>query len=100
MNKRTIITAIASVIAFILLTINTLAGTDFQMSEEVIQSIAILIFVGISWAASHWFNQDYTSVANKITPIMRMAKKLEKQGDLTLLDQIMRLVEGGDDDDN
>lgn len=103
MNKETIITAIASVIAFILVVINTLAGTDYQIPEDVIISIATLIFAGAMWFVSHYWNQDYTSVAQKMTPIMRKIKALEKCGDLRLLDQIEHLLdewEGGDEDDD
>ena len=103
MNKETIITAIASVIAFILVVINTLAGTDFQIPEDVIFSIATLIFAGGMWFVSHYWNQDYTAVAQKMTPIMRKIKALEKCGDLRLLDQIEHLIdewEGGEEDDD
>ena len=103
MNKETIITAIASVIAFILVVLNTLAGTDYQIPEDVIFSIATLIFAGGMWFVSHYWNQDYTSVAQKMTPIMRKIKALEKCGDLRLLDQIEHLLdewEGGDEDDD
>jgi len=92
MNK-TIITAIASIIAFILLVINTFAGTNFQVNEDVLISVATLIFAGAMWFISHYWNQDYSNVAKKVTPIMRKIKKLEKEGDLTLFDQMLQLVE-------
>ena len=49
MNRQTLITAIASVIAFILLVINTIAGTNFSMSEDVITSVATLLSVAVMW---------------------------------------------------
>lgn len=92
MNKETLITAIASVIAFILVCINTLAGTDFQIPEDVIFSIATLIFAGGMWFVSHYWNQDYSEVARVITPIMRKVKILVKHGDRRLLEQIIQLA--------
>lgn len=86
MNKETIITAIASVIAFVLLCINTLAGTNFQMGADVTTSIATLLFAGGMWAVSHYYNQDYTSTARKFTKAMRRAKKLVEEGDATMED--------------
>lgn len=103
MNKKTMITAITSVIAFILLVINTIAGTNIEIAPDVLTSIATLIFAGIMWFISNYWNQDYSHVAMKITPIMRKIKILEKNGDLRLLDQIENLIaewEDGDENDN
>lgn len=103
MNKKTLATAIASVIAFVLLVINTFAGTNLSVPEDVINAIATLLAVGIMWFISHYFNQDYSEVAQKMTPIMRKIKKLVELGDLRLLDQIEHLIdewEGGDEDDD
>ena len=100
MNKRTLITAIASIITFVLLCINTIAGTNLTVSEDVITSISTLLAVGVLWAISHYYNQDYSMVARKMTPIMRKIKKLVKAGDLTLLDAIEKLLEDwGNEDD-
>ena len=85
-NKETIITAIASVIAFILLTINTIAGTNFDVGSDVTTSIATLVFAGVMWFISHYWNQDYTATADKFTRAMRKAKKLAEEGDATLED--------------
>ena len=100
MDKRTLITAIASAITFALLCINTIAGTNLTMSEDVITSISTLLAVGVMWFISHYYNQDYSMVARKMTPIMRKIKKMVKAGDLTLLDAIEKLLEdwGGEDD--
>ena len=103
MRKETLATAIASVIAFVLLVINTFAGTNLSVPEDVLMSIATLLAAGIMWAISHYYNQDYSEVAQKMTPIMRKIKKLAEQGDLRLLDQIEHLIdewEGGDEDDD
>jgi hypothetical protein len=101
MNK-TLATAIASVIAFILLVINTIAGTNFAIPEDVLSSIAVLLAGGVMWFISHWYNQDYTSVAKKMTPLMRKIKELERVGDLRLLDNIQRVIDEweGEDNDN
>lgn len=100
MNKQTLVTAIASLIAFVILCINTIAGTNLEVSEDVITSIATLLAVGVMWFISHYYNQDYSMVARKMTPIMRKIKKLVKAGDLTLLDAIERLVEEWSDEDD
>lgn len=100
MNK-TLATAIASVIAFILLVINTIAGTNFSIPEDVLSSIAVLLAAGFMWLISNYYNQDYTKVAKRITPIMRKIKELEKAGDLRLLDKIQHVIdewEGEKDD--
>lgn len=97
MNKNTLITAIASAIAFILLVIKMLTGIDFTISTDVITAIATLIAAGGMWFVSHYFNQDYSKVAQIMTKIMRKLKKLEEMGDLTLLDQIQDLVDSWED---
>lgn len=98
MDKRTLITAVASVIAFIILCINTFAGTDIQVPEDVITSAATLLVVGGMWFVSHYFNQDYSEVARIMTPIMRKVKKLLKLGDTRLLEQIIELVNKWDEE--
>ena len=105
MDRKTkaLITAVASAIAFIILCINTFAGTNIQVPEDVINAIATLLAVGVMWFISHYFNQDYSGVAQKMTPITRKIKVLEKAGDLRLLDQIEHLIdewEGCDEDDD
>lgn len=97
MNRQTLVTAIASLIAFGLLCINTIAGTNLEVSEDVITSVATLLAVGVMWFISHYYNQDYSMVARKMTPIMRKIKKLVKAGDLTLLDAIEHLLEEWED---
>ena len=92
MNK-TLITAIASAIAFILLVINTLFKTDLTVDEEVITSIATLLACGVMWFISHYWNQDYTSTAKKFTKAMRTAKRLAREGDLALEDLVVAVVE-------
>lgn len=103
MKKETLVTAITSVIVFICLVIKMLTGVDFSVSSDVVTAIATLLASGIMWAISHWYNQDYSAVAQKMTPVMRKIKELEKVGDLRLLDQIEHLIdewEGGDEDDD
>ena len=105
MNRKTkaLITAVASAIAFIILCINMITGLTIELSPEMINAVATLIAVGIMWFISHYFNQDYSEVAQKMTPIMRKIKILVKQGDLRLLDQIEHLIdtwEGDDYDDD
>ena len=98
MDKRTLITAVASVIAFVILCINTFAGTDIQVPEDVINAVATLLAAGIMWTISHYFNQDYSEVARVITPIMRKIKTLVKHGDRRLLEQIVELAKEWDEE--
>lgn len=102
MSRKTkaLVTLIASVIAFILLVVNTLTGLKIELSPETINAIATLAAVGIMWFIGHYYNQDYSGVAGKMTPIMRKIKKLEKVGDLRLLDQIEHLIDTWEDDDD
>lgn len=99
MRKETLITAIASVIAFILVVIKMLTGIDFNISSDVITAFATLVAAGIMWFISHYYNQDYSKVAQRITPIMRKIKELEEQGDLRLLDQIQNLIDTWEEDE-
>lgn len=99
MNKQTLITAVASAIAFVLLVINTIAGTDIKVSEDVITSIATLVAVAITWAIGNYKNQDYTRTARNATKIMRKAKLLAKEGDNTLNDLLALAGEEVDSDD-
>lgn len=99
-KKKALVTAIASVIAFILLVINTFTGANIQLDPEMIESIATLLAVGIMWFIGNYYNQDYSNIAEKMTPIMRKIKVLEKQGDLRLLDQIENLIDTWEDDDD
>lgn len=98
MNKETLITAVASAIVFLILCINTFAGTNIHVPEDVINAIATLMAVGIMWFISHYFNQDYSKVARIMTPIMRKVKKLLKLGDTRLLEQIIELVNKWDEE--
>lgn len=100
MVNKTLITAIVSAIVFIILCINTIAGTNIQVNEEIIQSVAVLISVGVMWFISHYWNQDYTTVAKKYTKAMRKAKKLAKEGDNTLIDLIDAIIEESERDDD
>ena len=98
-KTKALVTLIASVIAFIALVINTFMGTNIELSPEMIESIATLLAVAIMWAISHYYNQDYSEVAEKMTPIMRKIKVLVKQGDLQLLDAIEHLIATWESDD-
>lgn len=98
-KRKALVTAIASVIAFILLVINTLTGLKIELSPETINAIATLAAVGIMWFIGNYYNQDYSKVAEKMTPIMRKIKILEKEGDLQLLDAIEHLIGTWESDD-
>lgn len=92
MNK-TLVNAVSATIIFILMAINLIAKTNFQLSEDALQTIATLIAVAISWFISLYWNQDFTKPAKKYTKVMRKAKKLLKEGDATLVDLIDAIIE-------
>ena len=96
MKNKTLATAITSIIVFILLVIKMITGIDFAVSEDVLTSLGVLIAAGIMWAISNYWNQDYSTVAKKITPLMRQIKELEKVGDLRLLDKIQHVIDEWD----
>lgn len=96
--KKTMVKTITAVIIFILLVINTLFNTNFEIPADVLESLAVLIATGVMWAISHYYNNDYSAIARKITPIMRKIKKIAKEGDLTLLDAIEHLVDEWSDE--
>ena len=98
-KTKALITLIASVIAFIILVINTFTGLKIELSPETIEATATLLAVGIMWFIGHYYNQDYSDIAGKMTPIMRKIKVLVKQGDLQLLDAIDHLIETWESDD-
>lgn len=99
--KKTMVKTITAGIIFILLVINTIFNTNFEIPADVLESLAVLIATGVMWAISHYYNNDYSAIARKITPIMRKIKKIAKEGDLTLLDAIEHLVdEWSDENDN
>lgn len=84
-----------------MLTINTIAGTNFTVGSDVTTSIATLVFAGVMWFVSHYWNQDYTRTAAKFTKAMRKAKKLAEEGDATMEDIIDALeAERSEEDDN
>lgn len=91
-SVRTVATAIASVIAYIILCLNTFKGLDISVNPELIEAGSILIATGVLWFISHYFNQDYSPVAIKITKVMRELKKLAKSGDAAAFDEIIEFV--------
>ena len=97
MRKETLITAIASIIAFILVVIKMLTGVEFNVDSDVITALATIIAAGIMWFISNYYNQDYSKVAQRMTPIMRTIKKLEEAGDARLLDQIQHVIDTWED---
>ncbi len=102
MKDKPLATAITSIIVFILLVIKMITGINFAVSEDVLTSLGVLIAAGIMWAISNYWNQDYSSVAKRITPLMRKIKELEKVGDLRLLDKIQNVIDEweGEEHDN
>lgn len=91
-DVRTVATAIASVFAYIILCLNTFKGLNISVNPEVIEAGSILIATGVLWFISHYFNQDYSPIARKITKVMRKLKKIAKTGDAAAFDEIMEYI--------
>ena len=92
MDEKTLATLIAAIITYGILAINTICNTNFEIPTDVLTSMSALIAAGIVWAISHYFNQDFTQISRRITPIMRKIKQMAKNGDLTVLDQIENII--------
>ena len=89
---KTVATAIASIFAYIALCLNTFKGVDVSISPDVIEAGSTLIAAGVLWFISHYFNQDYSPIAIKITKVMRKLKKIAKAGDAAAFDEIMEFI--------
>ena len=95
MNKETIITAIVTLIVAIF-DLLKIFGVCVPIEDNTIYTIVSLIVA----AVIYWRNQSWTNGGWKGTQIGRQIKLKEAEGDLTLHDKIVHLLEGGDDDDD
>lgn len=101
MNKgtqlRTVLRVAVSLQTAICLTTSAVTdlGSKSLMVAWVIFSIACDFAVAF---LTTYYNNDYTTVADKFTKAMRKAKELEADGDLTMQDEV-EIMLGGDEDD-
>lgn len=80
MNKETKIRTVASVLAFALVCVKSLWGVDLSeiFTPEVITTLATLIVAGVTWAISHYKNNDFTKEACEGTGYTRLLKEQNK----------------------
>lgn len=83
MNKETKIRTVASVLAFALVCVKSLWGVDLSeiFTPEVLTTLATLIVAGVTWAISHYKNNDYTKEACEGTGLTRYLKA-QKKGEI------------------
>lgn len=81
---------------FIMTAINLIrAIKSHDISQELIVALIYAFFGVLAW----FYNMPTSNENNEITPIMRKAKIMAKEGDLTLLDAIQHVAEGSEEDD-
>ena len=80
MNKETKIRTVVAVLVFALLCVKNLWGVDLSeiFTTEVLTTLATLIVTGVTWAISHWKNNDFTKEACEGTGYTRLLKEQKK----------------------
>lgn len=80
MNKETKIRTVGAIIVFALLCVKSLWGVDLSeiFTPEVITTLATLIVTGVTWAISHYKNNDFTKEACEGTGMTRLLKEMAK----------------------
>lgn len=94
MNKETIITAIVALIVAVFDLLKVF-GFYVPIEDDTIYTFVSLIVC----AVIYWRNQSWTKGGWKGTQIGRAIKRAEKQGDLTLHDEVEHLLKGAEHDD-
>lgn len=81
---------------FIMTAINLIrAIKSHDISQELIVALIYALFGVLAW----FYNMPTSNENNEITPIMRKAKRMAKNSDMTLLDAIQHVAEGSEEDD-
>lgn len=93
MNKETIITAIVTLIVAIF-DLLKICGVNVPIDNDAIYTVVSLVVA----AVIYWRNQSWTRGGWTGTKIGRKIKELEKQGDLTLHDEVEAML-GGEEND-
>lgn len=82
---------------FVMTAINLIKAIKSQdITEDIIVAVIYAFFGVLAW----FYNMPTSGENDALTLIMRRIKKMSKNGDLTLYDEIMHVVEGGDEDDD
>lgn len=94
MNKETIITAIVALIVAVFDLLKVF-GIYVPIEDDTIYTVVSLIVC----AVIYWRNQSWTKGGWVGTQIGRAIKEAEKQGDLTLHDEVEQMLKGEEHDD-
>ena len=94
MNKETIVTTIVALVVAIFDLLN-IFGVVVPIEDNTIYTIVSLIVAGVIY----WRNQSWTRGGWAGTQIGRAIKQAEKEGELTLLDNVEHLLKGEENDD-
>ena len=94
MNKETIITAIVTLIVAVF-DLLKICGVNVPIDNDAVYTIVSLIVA----AVIYWRNQSWTRGGWAGTQIGRAIKEAERNGDLTLHDEVEQLLKGEEDDD-
>lgn len=81
---------------FIMTAINLIKAIKSQdVSQDLVVALIYAFFGVLAW----FYNMPTSNENNEITPIMRKAKRMAKNGDMTLLDEIQHVAGGSEEDD-
>lgn len=82
MNRRTQISTIVAIVAYVNMVLAVMDVSAFDGHPKALFAYKVLaaLFAAIAWVNSHYFNQDFTQIANEHTGRMRQ-EKLEAQED-------------------
>lgn len=76
MNGETKVRTVVAILAYLLVWVKTMWGVDLSelFTPEVLESIAVLLIAGVSWATSHYKNNDFSEEGCEGTGLTRMLK--------------------------
>ena len=94
MNRETLITAIVALIVAVF-DLLKICGVNVPIDNDAIYTVVSLIVAGVIY----WRNQSWTRGGWAGTRIGREIKRAEKNGDLTLHDEIEHMLKEKENDD-
>lgn len=93
MTTETIKRTIVGLILAILNMIKVSTGFEIFVGDEFIYAIVDMAYV----VYVAWKNNDFSPISARFTTIMRVAKKMAKSGDLSLIDALENTVKEWED---
>lgn len=94
MNRETKVRAIAGLVLAILTAIKVFTKVDICIGDEFIFMIVDTLYAGYLG----WKNNDFSEVSSRMTEIMRTVKRLAKNGDMSLLEDIEKAIDNWGDE--